>query len=84
MGAPAMQYCPLCRGELRVGDAVRAHLLADHKRSGAEADELIARFDTAQPIPQPELEPHLYCDTAPKAPGKRLGHERAAARRSGC
>jgi hypothetical protein len=26
-----------------------------------EADELIARFDTAKPIPEPEPEPHMYC-----------------------
>ena len=30
-----------------MADAVRAHLIADHKRSAAEADELIARFDIA-------------------------------------
>ena len=48
MGAPAKQFCPLCRGELCMPDAVRTHLVADHKRSAAEADELIARFDTAQ------------------------------------
>jgi hypothetical protein len=62
-GAPASQFCPLCRGELCVADAVRAHLIADHKRSAAEADELIARFDTDQPIPEPEREPHMYCAT---------------------
>ena len=63
MGATARQFCPLCRGELSMADAVRTHLIADHKRSPAEADELIARFDIAQPIPEPEPEPHMYCLT---------------------
>jgi hypothetical protein len=67
MDAPARQFCPLCRGELCVADAVRTHLIVDHKRSAAEADELIARFDIAKPIPEPELEPHMYC--AAKKPG---------------
>jgi hypothetical protein len=35
-----------------MADAVRTHLIADHKRSPAEADELIARFNIAQPIPE--------------------------------
>ena len=61
MITPAKQFCPLCRGELRMADAVRIHLVADHKRSTIEADELIARFDTAKPIPEPEPEPHMYC-----------------------
>jgi len=73
MGAPARQFCPLCRGELCVTDAVRTHLIADHKRSAAEADELIARFDTAKPIPEPEPEPHLYFPT-----GDLNGDERSA------
>lgn len=60
MDAQARQLCPLCRGELRVANAVRAHLISDHKRSAAEADELIARFDTARPIPEPAAEPHSY------------------------
>jgi hypothetical protein len=47
MGATARQFCPLCRGELCMADAVRTHLIADHKRSPAEADELIARFNIA-------------------------------------
>jgi hypothetical protein len=64
MSAPVSQFCPLCRGELCVMDAVRTHLIADHKRSAAEADELIARFDTAKPIPEPEPEPHIYFATA--------------------
>jgi hypothetical protein len=61
MGAPARQFCPLCRGELCMADAVRTHLIAVHKRSAAEADELIARFDIAEPIAEPE--PHMYCAT---------------------
>jgi hypothetical protein len=79
MDAPARQFCPLCRGELCMPDAVRTHLVADHKRSAAEADELIARFDMAQPIPEPGPEPHMYC--APAMPGSngRLGHDSAAA-----
>lgn len=63
MGAPIRQFCPLCRGELCIADAVRTHLIAVHKRSAAEADELIARFDIAEPIPEPEPEPHMYCAT---------------------
>lgn len=61
MSAVARQFCHLCRGELCITDAVRGHLIADHKRSAAEADELIARFEIAQPIPEPEEEPHMYC-----------------------
>ena len=61
MTSPATQFCPLCRSELRMADAVRTHLVADHKRRTMEADELIARFDTAKPIPEPEPEPHMYC-----------------------
>ena len=60
MITPAKQFCPLCRGELRMADAVLIHLVADHKRSTIEADELIARFDIAKPIPEPEPEPHMY------------------------
>ncbi len=77
MGAPATQFCPLCRGALCIADAVRAHLIADHKRSAAEADELIARFDTAKPIPAPE--PHMYCAPEKRGNGERGGHDRAAA-----
>jgi hypothetical protein len=73
MGAPVRQFCPLCRGELCVADAVRTHLIADHKRSAAEAEELIARFDTAKPIPEPEPEPHIYF-----ASGELNGRERSA------
>ena len=39
MTSPATQFCPLCRSELRMTDAVRTHLVADHKRSTMEADE---------------------------------------------
>src|SRR5579863_5847415 len=63
MSAQAKQFCPLCRGELCTADAVHTHLIADHKRSAAEAAELIARFKTAQPISEPEPEPHMYCAT---------------------
>jgi hypothetical protein len=79
MGAPARQFCPLCRGELCMPDAVRTHLIADHKRSAAEADELIARFDTAKPIPEPEAEPHMYCVTAKPVSSRRSGDDSAAA-----
>jgi len=72
MGAPARQFCPLCRGELCMADAVRAHLVADHKRSAAEADELIARFDTAKPIPEPAPEPHMYFAAKKHGSGGRL------------
>ena len=78
MGATASQFCPLCRGELCMADTVRAHLIADHKRSAAEADELIARFDIAQPIPEPE--PHMYCATeTQRSGGGRSGYGGAAA-----
>jgi len=79
MSTPASQFCPLCRGELFLADAVRAHLVADHKRSAAEADELIARFDTAQPIPEPEPEPHMYYATAKPGSSGRLSRARGAA-----
>jgi len=68
MGATATQFCPLCRSELCMPDAVRTHLLADHKRSPAEANDLIARFDTAKPSPEPDEEPHMYCAAAPEVP----------------
>ena len=61
MGPPARQYCPLCQGDLCIADAVRAHLIADHKRSAAEADELIARFDAGRPTAESEPEPHMCC-----------------------
>jgi hypothetical protein len=79
MGAAARQFCPLCRGDLCMTDAVREHLIADNKRSAAEADELIARFDIAMPIPEPEPEPHMYCATeAQRAGGGRSRDDGAA------
>jgi hypothetical protein len=75
MSAPAKQLCPLCRGDLCTEDAVRTHLIADHKRSAAEAAELIARFDTAQPI----SEPHMYCATETAGGGGRSCGGRIAA-----
>jgi hypothetical protein len=54
MDAALRQFCPLCRGEMAAADAVREHLIADHRRSSVEADELIARFDIAKAIPEPE------------------------------
>ena len=54
MDAAVRQFCPLCRGEMAAADAVRDHLIADHRRSSVEADELIARFDIARAIPAPE------------------------------
>ena len=53
MDATIKLYCPLCRSELCVTDAVRPHLIGEHKRSAAEAAELIARFDIGKPIPEP-------------------------------
>jgi hypothetical protein len=79
MGATARQFCPLCRGELCMADAVRTHLIADHKRSPAEADELIARFDIAQPIPEPEPEPHMYCATEARRSGGGRSRDGGAA-----
>lgn len=79
MSAPARQFCPLCRGELCMADAVRTHLIADHKRSAAEADELIARFDTAKPIPEPEPEPDMYCTMDKLGSSGRLSGNGAAA-----
>jgi hypothetical protein len=76
MGIPVTQFCPLCRCSLCLQDAVRTHLIADHKRSAAQADELIARFDIAKPIPEPE--PHIYCVRANLRSGQRLS---ATARR---
>jgi len=75
MSAPTKQFCPLCRGELCTADAVRTHLIADHKRSAAEAAELIARFDTAHPI----SEPHMYCATETGGGSKRSCGDRIAA-----
>jgi hypothetical protein len=76
MDAPARQFCPLCRSGLCMPDAVRTHLVADHKRSAAEADELIDRFDTAQPIPEQAPAPHMYCATAKLGSGvRRRAHE---------
>ena len=80
MGATARQFCPLCPGELCMADTVRAHLIADHKRSAAEADELIARFDIAQPIPEPE--PHMHCATEKLGDGLRSYHGRSCRGRS--
>ena len=54
MDAAAHQFCPLCRGEMAAAGAVREHLIADHKRSSVEADELIARFDLPETVPAPE------------------------------
>jgi hypothetical protein len=79
MGAPAKEFCPLCRGELCMADAVRTHLIADHKRSAAEADELIARFDTAKPIPEPEPEPRIFFATRKPDGGEPSAHGGAAA-----
>ena len=78
MGTPVAQFCPLCRCSLCLQDAVRTHLIADHKRSAAQADELIARFDIAKPIPEPEPEPHIYCVRANLRSGQQLS---ATARR---
>ena len=72
MGAPVTQFCPLCGCSLCLQDAVRTHLIADHKRSAAQADELIARFDTAKPIPEPEPEPHIYYVRANLWSGQQL------------
>jgi hypothetical protein len=58
-------------------DAVRTHLIAEHKRSAAEADELIARFDTAKHIPEPQPEPHMYCVTEKPVSGGRSGCDSA-------
>jgi hypothetical protein len=79
MGAAAQQCCPLCRGDLCMADAVRKHLIADHKRSAAEADALIARFDIAKPITAPEPEPHLYCATEAHRSGGGRSRDGAAA-----
>jgi hypothetical protein len=71
MDAAPRQFCPLCRGQMPAADAaVRDHLIADHRRSSVEADELIARFDTAKPIPQPE--PYMYCAAQNPARGRAL------------
>ena len=64
-----------------MADAVRTHLIADHKRSAAEADELIARFDIAKPIPEPEPEPHMYCAAEKLGDGVRSAVDDAMARR---
>jgi hypothetical protein len=79
MGAPASVFCPLCRRELCMPDAVRTHLIAEHKRSAAAADELIARFDTAKPLPEPEPELHIYCADAKLRSGPRFSRSRGAA-----
>jgi hypothetical protein len=59
MRATDTHFCPLCQGKFCPADAVRTHLIADHERSAVDADELIARFDIAQPIPKPQI----YCVT---------------------
>ena len=82
MGAAVRQFCPLCRSELCMADAVRAHLIAEHKRSATEADELIARFDIAKPIPEPEPEPHMYCATEKLGDDLRSYHGRSCRGRS--
>jgi hypothetical protein len=51
---------------------VRTHLIADHKRSAAQAEELIVRFNIAKPIPEPEPEPHIYCVRANLGSGQQL------------
>jgi hypothetical protein len=79
MGTPVTQFCPLCRCSLCLQDAVRIHLIADHKRSAAQTDELIARFDIAKPIPEPEPEPHIYCECADLGSGQPLSRHSAAA-----
>jgi hypothetical protein len=56
---------------------VRTHLIADHKRSAAQAEELIVRFNIAKPIPEPEPEPHIYCVRA--KPRERPAIERHSA-----
>jgi hypothetical protein len=60
-------------------NAVRTHLIADHKRSAAEADELIARFAAAKPITEPEAKPHTYSATAQPVSSARSGDDNAAA-----
>jgi hypothetical protein len=40
MGTPVTQFCPLCRCSLCEQDAVRTHLIADHKRSAAQAEDI--------------------------------------------
>jgi hypothetical protein len=72
MGRPVTQFCPLCRCSLCEQDAVRTHLIADHKRSAAQAEELIVRFNIAKPIPEPEPEPHIYCVRANLGSGQQL------------
>jgi hypothetical protein len=72
MGTPVTQFCPLCRCSLCEQDAVRTHLIADHKRSAAQAEELIVRFNIAKPIPEPEPEPHIYCVRANLGSGQQL------------
>ena len=79
MSAAARQLCPLCRGELCTADAVRTHLIADHKRSAAEADELIARFDIAKRIPGTDPEPHIYCASEAYRSGTGRSREGVAA-----
>lgn len=78
MNPPAGVFCPLCCRELCASDAVPSHLITDHKRSAAEADELIARFDTATPIPEPE--PHLYCANLKLGSGRRFSRSGGTAR----
>ena len=56
-----------------------AHLIADHKRSAVEADELIVRFNVAKPIPEPEPEPHMYCATEAQRSGGRQSRDGGAA-----
>jgi hypothetical protein len=77
MGAPVTQFCPLCRCSMCVPDAVRTHLIADHKRSAAQADELIARFNIAKPIPEPE--PPTNCVRANLERGEPWSRHSAAA-----
>jgi len=72
MGTPVTRFCPLCHCSLCEQDAVRTHLIADHKRSAAQAEELIVRFNIAKPIPEPEPEPHIYCVRANLGSGQQL------------
>ena len=75
------QFCPLCRAPIGESDAVRAHLIADHKRTAAQADELAARFDTAKPIPDPEGGGRYCAWSRYGAGGEPGGRPRAAQER---
>jgi hypothetical protein len=81
MDATIKLYCPLCRSELCLTDAVRTHLIGEHKRSAAEAAELIARFDIGKAIPEPDPEPHMYFGAKESRGHRRQGHAAAQAHR---